>query len=79
MHAKTCVYLKNCSSFEAVILVHQVNNTHFLNAAQMYAIMQYMCYYIIDCGGFEKDKLLCCVNTSNIHYILFSLPILGIQ
>lgn len=64
MHAKTHVYLKDHSSFEAVALVHQVNSTHFLNAAQMYVIMQYVGYYIIDCGGLEKDKLLCCVNTS---------------
>lgn len=64
MHSKTYVYLKDCSSFEAVILVHQVNSTHFLNATQMYVIMQYVCYCIIDCGGFEKDKLFCGVNTS---------------
>lgn len=58
------VYLKGCCSFEAVILVHQVNSTHFQNVAQMYVIMRYVCYYIIDCSGFEKDKLFCCVSTS---------------
>jgi len=55
----------------AVILVHQVNSTHFLNAAQVYVIMQYVFYYIIDCGGFEKDKLLCCIHTSKtlLHHV----------
>lgn len=60
MHTKTHVYLKNCSSSEAVIVVHQVNSTHFLNAAQMYVIMQYVCHYIIDCSGFEKQTILLC-------------------
>lgn len=54
MHTKTYVYLKDCSSFEAVIVIHQVNSTCFLNAAKMYVIMQYVCHYIIDCSGFGK-------------------------
>lgn len=60
MHTKTHVYLKDCSSFEAVIVVHQVNSTHFLNASQMYVIMQYVCHYTIDCSGFEKQTILLC-------------------
>lgn len=60
MHTKIHVYLKDCSSFEAVIVVHQVNSTHFLKATQIYVIMQYVCHYIIDCSGFEKQTILLC-------------------
>lgn len=62
MHAKIYIYPKDHNSFEAVILVYQVNSIHFLYAVQMYIIMQYVYYYIIDCNGFEKDKIFYCVN-----------------
>lgn len=72
MHDKTYVYLRGCSSFEAVILVHQVNGTDFLNVAKMYVIMHNVYYYIIDCSGVELNYSV--VSTFlKIHDIIFSL------
>lgn len=72
MHDKTHVYLKGCSSFEAVILVHQVNGTHFLNVAKVYVIMHNVYYYIIESSGVELSYSV--VSTFlKIHDIIFSL------